>query len=323
MSAFELTTTLLESRDIASDHNRMADRIEAYRTREPTASPKLVVVRPDNETTPAKSCVPHINATDFTIDRLRAAIAEHGALIVRNMFSQTSVKTLISAADRVIDACADSTAEVAANVYHNPPGNLRTIMPKKDRELANTRSFHRNSGSAMCVEAPSVAEALLELYEAHGVKKMMTEYLGEPPCVSVKKWVIRRSKLPVAEAGWHQDGAFMGTNLNSLNMWIPLSDCGGETGAPAMDVVPQRLYDIASAEGAQFDWSVSDSLVTGQFAANKPIVPEFSAGDAFFFDHFYLHRTQYRTDFTKLRYAVETWFFGASSFPKNQIPLVW
>jgi hypothetical protein len=52
-------------------------------------------------------------------------------------------------------------------------------------------------------------------------------------------------------------------------------------------------------------------------------MPVFNAGDAFFFDHFYLHRTQYRTDFTKLRYAVETWFFGASSFPKNQIPLAW
>jgi Phytanoyl-CoA dioxygenase (PhyH) len=325
MKAFELTTTMLESRDIATDCQRMADRIEAYRTRESNVSPQLVIARPNESTTPApeKPCVPEVSATDFSIGGLRAAIAEHGALIVRNLFAQASVDTLISAADRVIDACADSTAETPASAYHNPPDNLRTIMPKKDRELANTRSFHRNSGSAMCVEAPSVAEALLELYEAHGLKKLMTEYLGEPPCVTVKKWVMRRSKLPVAEAGWHQDGAFMGTNLNSLNMWIPLSACGGDTGAPAMDVVPQRLYDIASAEGAQFDWSVSDSMVTGRFAENRPIVPEFNPGDAFFFDHFYLHRTQYRTDFTKLRYAIETWFFGASSFPKNQIPLIW
>jgi hypothetical protein len=175
----------------------------------------------------------------------------------------------------------------------------------------------------MCVEAPSVAEALLKLYEAHGLRELVGEYLGEAPCLSVKKWVLRRSVLPVAEAGWHQDGAFMGTNLNSINMWIPLNTCGGETGAPGLDIVPQRLYKIASAEGAQFDWSVSDSLVTSRFAENSPIMPVFNAGDAFFFDHFYLHRTQFRTDFTKLRYAVETWFFGASSFPKNQIPLAW
>ena len=115
----------------------------------------------------------------------------------------------------------------------------------------------------------------------------------------------------------------MGTNLNSLNMWIPLNECGGTTGAPSMDVVPQRLNKIASAAGAQFDWSVSDSQVSSRLVDSQPLAPTFSAGDVFFFDHFYLHRTQYRPDFTKLRYAVETWFFGASSFPKNQIPIAW
>jgi hypothetical protein len=323
MNPFELTPATLETRDIESDCHRMSDRIEAYRTREPNDTPTLLIRKPAN-ITPAKPCVPEIAAAEFTLQHLRTAVAEHGGLIVRNMFSQSSVDTLIQAADRVIDACADTKATVPASVYHNPPDNLGTIMPNKARELANTRSFHRDSGSAMCVEAPSVAEALLQLYEAHGLKQLMTDYLGEPPCLSAKKWVLRRSKLPVAEAGWHQDGAFMGTNLNSLNMWIPLNTCGGTTGAPGMDVVPQRLYDIASAEGAQFNWSVSDSLVTHQFSDNQAVMmPEFNAGDAFFFDHLYLHRTQYRTDFTKLRYAVETWFFGASSFPKNQIPLSW
>lgn len=323
MNEFELTPTLLESRNIVADCQRMSERIEAYRTREPNASPRLLIQQPAKPKV-AEHCVPEVAATDFTLEKLRAAIAEHGGLIVRNLFPQSAVDTLIQAADRVIDACADAKADVPRSAYHNPPENLRSIMPNKARELTNTRSFHRNSGSAMCVEAPSVAEALLQLYEQLGIKQLMTEYLGEAPCLSVKKWVLRRSKLPVAEAGWHQDGAFMGTNLNSLNMWLPLNRCGGTTGAPGLDVVPQRLYDIASAEGAQFNWSVSDSLVTDRFAENQAVLmPEFNAGDAFFFDHLYLHRTQYREDFTKLRYAVETWFFGATSFPKNQIPLVW
>jgi ectoine hydroxylase-related dioxygenase (phytanoyl-CoA dioxygenase family) len=323
MNAFKLTPTILESRNIASDCNRMGDRIEAYRTREPTHSPRLLLQQPENRI-PIQHCVPEIAASELNLEHLRAAIAEHGGLIVRNMFPQASVDTLIKAADRVIDACEDPKAKIHANVYHNPPDNLKTIMPNKDRELANTRSFHRDSGSAMCVEAPSVAETLLQLYEAHGIKQLMTDYLGEPPCLSAKKWVLRRSKLPVTEAGWHQDGAFMGTRLNSLNMWIPLNECGGDTGAPGLDVVPQRLYEIASAQGAQFNWSVSDSMVTDRFSENQSVmVPEFNAGDAFFFDHLYLHRTQYRTDFTKVRYAVETWFFGASCFPKNQIPLSW
>ena len=323
MSAFELTTVDLESRNIASDCARIGARIESYRAREAVSHPSLIVGEQHEPAIPAERCVPEINANELTIDSLRAAISEHGALIVRDMFSKTPMDTLIKAADNVIDACLDSGSTPAMNTYYNPPGNLKTIMPKKDRELGNTRSFHRESGSAMCVEAPSVAEALLELYEAHGLKDLVGLYLGEPPCLSVKKWVLRRSKLPVAEAGWHQDGAFMGTNLNSLNMWIPLNECGGTTGAPSMDVVPQRLNKIASATGAQFDWSVSDSQVSSRLADGQSLAPAFSAGDVFFFDHFYLHRTQYRPDFTKLRYAVETWFFGASSFPKNQIPIDW
>jgi len=323
MSKFELSLAALEARNIVTDCATIGTRIEAYRTREPSEHPKLIVDQQASAARQAKRGLPEIDAKEFTVDQLRAAVAEHGALIVRNMFSRASMDTLITAADRVIDACADPNATSPVSTYFNPPNNLRTIMPRKDKELGNTRSFHRESGSAMCVEAPSVAEALLLLYEAHGLKELVGAYLGEHPCLSVKKWVLRRSKLPVAEAGWHQDGAFMGTNINSINMWMPLNQCGGETGAPGMDVVPLRLNKLASAEGAQFDWSVSDSQVSSRFAQNQPLMPLFNAGDAFFFDHFYLHRTQYRTDFTKLRYAVETWFFGASSFPKNQIPLAW
>lgn len=325
MTVFELGKADLEARVIATDCATIGNRIEAYRSRHPTEHPSIIFPEARPVATPSASEVPEISAGEFNVDCLRNAVAEHGALIVRKLFSRTSMETLIDTTNRVIDACEDSAADgsAAVSTYFNPPGNLKTIMPNGARELGNTRSFHRESGSAMCVEAPSVAESLLLLYEAHGLKRILTEYLGEPPCLSVKKWVLRRSKLPVAEAGWHQDGAFMGTDINSINMWIPLTDCGGETGAPGMDVVPRRLNTLASAEGAQFNWSVSDSYAKEGYGGNQPTAPVFNAGDAFFFDHFYLHRTQFRTDFTKLRYAVETWFFGESTFPKNQIPLAW
>ena len=280
MSKFELSLAALEARNIVADCATIGTRIEAYRTREPSEHPKLIVDQQASAALQAQRCLPEIDAKEFTVDQLRTAVAKHGALIVRNMFSRTSMDTLITAADRVIDACADPKATNPVSTYFNPPNNLSTIMPKKDKELGNTRSFHRESGSAMCVEAPSVAEALLLLYEAHGLKELVGAYLGEPPCLSVKKWVLRRSKLPVAEAGWHQDGAFMGTNLNSINMWMPLNECGGETGAPGMDVVPLRLHSLASAEGAQFDWSVSDAQVSSRFAENQPLMPVFKAGDA-------------------------------------------
>lgn len=322
MTGFDLTTEQIEQRNATTDCARMGTRIEQYRTREAREVPELLI-QADAQPMASAGTLPEINASELNATVLGDAIRRHGALIVRNMFSTTTMATLKQAADQVINACEDPDADKTAerSHYFNPPGNLRSIMPNKDRELGNTRNFHRTSGSAMCVEAPSVAESLLELYEQYGLKELVTDYLGEAPCLSVKKWVLRRSLLPVAEAGWHQDGAFMGTDINTINMWIPLNACGGTTGAPGMDVVPQRLYGIASAEGAQFEWSVSDSHVQGE--GKEPIAPEFGAGDAFFFDHLFLHRTQYRTDFTRTRYAIETWFFGETTFPKNQIPLAW
>lgn len=314
----------LQRRDIAVDRETMTDRIERYREKLPTDAPELIVPTDREYTGATEGEVPEIDAAELNAAALHRALSTHGALIVRGFFTERELDGLIPAADQVIDACADpALKDQTRHAFYNPPENLRTIMPNGERELGNTRTFHRESGSAMCVESPAVAEALLRLYETKGLKSLLTQYLGEPPCLSVKKWVLRRSKLPVAEAGWHQDGAFMGTAINSINMWLPLSRCGGTTGAPGMDLVPRRMNTIASAEGAQFDWSVSDEQVGATHAAHGPVAPVFEIGDAFFFDHFYLHRTQYRNDFDKLRYAVETWFFGESAFPKNQIPLAW
>ncbi|MEM9255486.1 MAG: phytanoyl-CoA dioxygenase family protein [Pseudomonadota bacterium] len=323
MSRFQLSTNTLETRDLAQDNQIVVDRIERYRDRQPASSPDLIVANDGRSSgTPG---LPEISAQDFSCEALRQALSEHGSLIVRSLFPDELCEAMIPAIDRTLDAAEHATRgnPPDANAYYNPPGNLLNIMPNKAKELANTRNFHRDSGSVMAIESPAIAESLLDLYEAYGLKDILTEYLGEPPCITAKKWVLRRSKLPVAEAGWHQDGAFMGTDINSVNMWLPLNRCGGTTGAPGMDVLPQRLHRLASAEGAQFDWSVSSNAVSEDYNGNGPLRPEFAAGDAFFFDHFFLHRTQYGLEFDSLRYAVETWFFGETAFPKNQIPLSW
>jgi len=314
----------IETRDRHADRESVTSRIENYREIVAVTNRPLIVSTEAPVKQDADGVVPEVAAADFNVQNLREALANHGALIVRGYIQKEALDGLTAAADQVIDACLDpAMKDQPRSTFYDPPQNLSSIMPNGERELGNTRTFHRESGSAMCIEAPTVAEALLQLYEQKGLKQLLTDYLEEAPCLSVKKWVLRRSKLPVAEAGWHQDGAFMGTDINSVNMWLPLSRCGGTTGAPGMDLVPRRLNQIASAEGAQFDWSVSDAMVGSKHAANGPVAPVFEVGDALFFDHFYLHRTQFREDFTKLRYAVETWFFGESAFPKNQIPLSW
>ena len=325
MSPLQITAESLEARDVLSDKSTMAQRMEAFRDIMPAAAPHLLVNPGDAGAEKHSDCIPEVSNDQLSVDILRTALAEHGALIVRGMFSAAETDALTHVIDRVFET-ASAPMKVRAELvspYFSPPHNLKTIMPNKQQELTRLRLFNAACGGIMAVEAPSVAEALLQLYEQHGIKELVGAYLGEPPCLSAKKWVLRRSKLPVNAGGWHQDGAFMGTDINSLNLWIPLTECGGETGAPGMDVVPKRLYDIATAEGAAFDWSVSDEHIQGGAFEARSVAPVFHAGDAFFFDHLYLHRTQSRTDFTRVRYAIETWFFGETTFPKDQVPILW
>ncbi|GAB5452694.1 MAG: hypothetical protein Hals2KO_30220 [Halioglobus sp.] len=311
-------------RDVTRDQASVESRLEAFREIDKDPSTPLLVSTAQ-EDFGEDTELPQIAATELCAEVLRNAMQQQGCLLVRGLFPNEATTKLQRAIDHVLDACEANAAGDApqAHTFFAPPQNLSSIMPRHERELGNTRSFHRESGSAMCIEAPSIAEELLRWYELHELKNLLTDYFGEKPCLSAKKWVLRRSRLPVAEAGWHQDGAFMGTDINSLNMWLPLNACGGSTGAPGLDILPKRLSRIASADGAQFDWSVSTSQVQQEAAQTGLTSPEFAPGDALFFDHFFLHRTQYGREFSKVRYAVETWFFGESSFPKNQIPLAW
>lgn len=115
----------------------------------------------------------------------------------------------------------------------------------------------------------------------------------------------------------------MGRDIRSLNLWLPLTHCGGTTGSPGMDLLPRRLWRILSPEGATFDWSVAPARIDQAFPDTPPVSPVFRPGDALFFDHFLLHRTQYREDLKRGRLAIETWFFARSRAPENQLPLAW
>ena len=47
----------------------------------------------------------------------------------------------------------------------------------------------------------------------------------------------------------------------------------------------------------------------------------FEPGDVMLFDDLFLHRTGADPTMTKPRYAIESWFFGASGFPRDYAPL--
>lgn len=327
MSLAQAAQPALDQRDLTADIAAMDQRLEAFRNRRPTSNATAIDSEAGQPRWPDESGVPEVDAADLDVAKLRSAMASYGSLIVRGLVDPATCEAYQDVIDQVLSACDRPPPDLQKNpgppsIYRCPPDALRALIPAP--ELKSSRGFHRLSGSAMCVESAVICMQLLELYDRLGLRELIRDYLQDEPCLSVKKWVLRRSKLPVNEAGWHQDGAFMGSDINSINLWIPLSRCGGDTGAPGMDIVPRRLTDIVRTGGddAIFSWSVGDSEVAGS-DERQPVAPVFNAGDAFFFDHFYLHRTQYREHFTDLRYAIETWFFGSSNFPENQYPLAW
>ena len=50
---------------------------------------------------------------------------------------------------------------------------------------------------------------MLDSFDRAGLTRVINDYLGERPTISVEKCTLRKAD-PDAGRGWHQDGAFMG-----------------------------------------------------------------------------------------------------------------
>jgi hypothetical protein len=166
------------------------------------------------------------------------------------------------------------------------------------------------------------------VYREIGLLDRITEYLGERPAVAANKCALRRivvteSSLP--DGMFHQDGAFLGEGIRVLNVWLALSDCGGDnTDTPGLDIVPRRMPAVLATgtEGATFPWSVSREVVESA-AGDTPVVrPSFAAGDALLFDELLVHSTGVTPGMTQPRYAIECWFFAPSVYPDKHVPVI-
>jgi hypothetical protein len=265
--------------------------------------------------------LPVIAPQALTAEGARAAILAHGCVHVPGLLDPETVARLVADIDRTFEAY-DATQK------ENEAGNDRDAwyVPFKPlpgyRRLGVGRKFNRDSGAIWASDSPRSMFEILEAFDRVGIRGLITDYFGERPAISVNKSVLRRVSPRTSGADWHQDGAFLGENIRSLNVWLTLSRCGDV--APGMDVVPVRLEQIieTGTDGANFDWSVSPALVervAGDTGAARPI---FEAGDALLFDHMFLHRTASDPAMSRERYALETWFFAPSAYPDDQLPLV-
>jgi hypothetical protein len=257
---------------------------------------------------------------DLTLATLRRALARHGCVLVRGLIPPERAEALARGIDRALEAfdgCEASGSEAASPWY------VPFASPIAGQFAWRRRGWVRASGGLWTADSPRMLFELMELVEDTGVAALIEAYFGERPALSANKCTLRRVPTDT-NTNWHQDGAFLGREVRSLNLWLALSPCGVD--APGLDIVPQRFDDIlpTGTEGALFDWSVSPQVVEDAAGGPDAIVsPEFEPGDALLFDHMFVHRTGVRPGMTQERWAIESWFFAPSSYPDGQIPLAY
>jgi hypothetical protein len=262
--------------------------------------------------------LPTIAAPELTAEVVAGAVLGHGSLIVRGLVDPERAQQLAAGIDRTFEArdADESSGEGGPWYTEFEP------KPEYHDAIKLGRGFIKAGSGAWLADSPRMMFDLLETFESAGLREVITGYLGERPAISVNKGTLRRAEPEVGTAWWHQDGAFLGQGISSLNVWLSLSHCGRD--APGLEIVSTRLDRIleAGTEGADFDWSVGDRVVR-QAAGNQIAKPIFEPGDAVLFDHLLLHRTGVDESMTETRYATETWFFAPSAYPDSlkQVPL--
>lgn len=264
--------------------------------------------------------LPEVAAEDLTAETIRSAFLARGSLLVRGLLDAVKAEELTGGIDRAL-AGRDAFLEGAPVNETTPWFEPFEPAPGYSTTDADWNRHKAGSGSVWASDSPRMMFDLLEAFDQAGIRRIASQYLGERPAFSMNKTVLRRTP-PGTGSAWHQDGAFLGSGIRTLNVWLALNGCGED--APGLDVVPKRLDDIVEtgAEGAIFVWSVSDKSVDELTGGEAIPRPAFEPGDALLFDHLCLHRTGTDPAMTKVRYATETWHFAPSVFPEKLVPLV-
>lgn len=267
---------------------------------------------------------PEVDASELNVEALKAGVLGRGGLIVRGMMDEQTRDIMRANIDRTLaarmEASDDESMESDSPWYH------RCSSVKGGPVQFRGGQRYTNIGSVWSVDSPPTAFQLIHFFRRAGIPELLTQYFHEEPVLSVRKWVVRcAAPNNGASSGWHQDGRFLGNpDIRSANLWITLTDCGGDADAPGLELVPghERKIFETGTRGAPFDWTVGPELVD-ELAEETPVIcPRFNAGDAIFFDHYNLHRTGFGVDHTQNRYALESWFFAGSNAPKKQQPIV-
>ncbi|MFA9400391.1 MAG: hypothetical protein ACERKT_04700 [Acidobacteriota bacterium] len=261
-----------------------------------------------------QSNCPEVSPGELSPELVRAAFLEAGCLLVRDVMDDDKAQQL--AAD------IDHSFEIRAGLDEgeaDPDGFYDELEPESPFRVAE-RDWVEEGGGVLAADSPKMLFDMLDTFEKANLRRVIEAYLGEKPAISAQKCTLRKATPDIA-GGWHQDGKFMGEDVRSINVWLSLSRCGDV--APSMDVVPVRLEEFVEpgGEGAYLDFQISDQSAQKAAGEVGVVRPIFNPGDALLFDHVFLHQTGSDPAMPNPRYAIESWFFGPSSYPEDYVPI--
>jgi hypothetical protein len=242
---------------------------------------------------------------------VRSTIQTHGSLVVRGLVGPAGVERLRAAVEGALAARSQALSGAGGS---DPSPWYSEFAPLKHQ---GSRSFTESSG-VLAVDSPRGVFQLLETFREVGIDKLATELLGGRPILSAEKSVFRRVE-PTPYASWHQDGAFVGESIRTLDVWIALSHCGRT--APSLEVLPRRVSRVLPT-GAFFTWDLDDKEIEKEFPGFTTVLAQFEPGDAILFDQLCVHRSGHAAGMTQARLAIECWLFAAGSVPEGYTGLV-
>jgi hypothetical protein len=252
--------------------------------------------------------LPVVHGTPTASD-VRRAIDGHGSLVVRGLIGKDRAKELRETARDAL--AARQTAAAGGTV---DPSWFTEFEPIADE---NARQFTSEAGM-FTADSPRGHFLMVEALRESGIVDVASTVLGARPAVSVEKCVFRRVD-PGVYATYHQDGAFLGERIETLDVWIALTRCGRT--ASALEIFPRRV-DRVLPTGGFFDWDLSDETVNRAYPGVAPVRPEFEEGDALIFDQLCVHRTSSSPEMNATRFALECWLFAPASVPPKYTGLL-
>jgi hypothetical protein len=322
-AAIELERLPREARDPMVDVRVVQLRHRAFSELDHEPQPESGAFEPPPDLWPDVVAAPEVPASDLSGPVLTSALHHHGCLIVRGLIPDDECTASRADIDQAFAAFDARTPLTPLTVSAPWFARLEIDGAFEEPDPLGT-AFLRQCGGVYAPYAPRAFVEYRNALERVGLIDVIGAHQRTMPVLSVNKFVLRRIGGG-AEPAWHQDGGYLGITTRAVNLWLALSECGGDTERMGLDILPGPRRELAetgthdAVERRAISPHIADKLAR---ESGRPIVrPLFEPGDGILFDQYFVHRSDIRP-LVQERYAIESWFLTPDEYPEHMVPIV-